>query len=1750
MAQVPINPSGGLVASVRPSELPDGASPRTYDTDFLAGRFMQRSGLNNPFTYSGSSVGPSPGGFAVDTSLGGSTWNNPSNVLVNTGAYASANLAASGSNSSSASTGSNAGGGVAWSNPANVDSNVAFASVSLGAGGTNYTPSGASGSVFNAASPSNQTPGAVDTVLGGFASVAATAATLYIPLTVSISFSQGGGAVAIQVNTGSGWVTKGTWSSSYSGTVPIAISGFTNLNTVQIQLVATASCGPTGYVNVSGSVSGWYATVASGSGLTAQTLNAAISGLTIPSGAAITGLGISFQADYSGAAPSFQVGLNVGNLQPSETLTSSPATYTAGGAGILWGYGSWTAATLSSLAVDFYVSASATSTVNVNELVVTVYYSGGAALSTDGLDIKQFGFSVPSTDVPQGFVVVAKLYGVSGQSWTLYAQLLKAGNPVGTPQSLFNNFGFTGEATVTIGASNNPFGASLLYSDLNNTGFGVRLTASSTGTATVGVGYVTLQAYFTPSTYNFNYVGQFLAPSGIGYKLALDANGTWWLENTTSAPGTLTPILLGTAAGSYGSGATVYNRAFVANSSLTALQVTGSDLPRQYNFEGGWWDRITQVGPATPGTVSASQASGAIASITSVTLTGTVAQITASNAYVAGEVGTFAGITGGAATGLNGQTLIVLSTGLSSSGFQVAFAGAAGGPYAQSGATFTPQYTYPVTSITQPAAYSDPSSPGHLSVLLWSAGPGSTSAGNTLTVYYQSSFNYPTPDQTLVTAFNAGYPVYVYITGTPFGSGIYQVTSIGNALPPGVSHYRFYYTVQLPTQNYQLSIEPAGQYEITQATVTTSSPVPGLAPGAQVSIAGASVAAWNGVYPIVEALNSGAFNITQTAVTGGTATYTWTLVSGSAPAAGQLVIVSNTLNANGVLNVTDALIASATGVTSGTFTITGFASNLSYSTAVEQGQATTAGTQFIIDPGAINAGSTTVNPIYGNSTGGTITVVGSASGGTLPIGAGTRQGVWIFVTRNGLYTAPSPPITYTVAVGANYVQVTAPIGPPNVIGRLWATTQAGQNSVPGANFYTTTVPTLFTVGGVQYTSSSFLIADNVTTTAKFTFSDFVLLQSDAIDIVGNNLFNLIEIGNPAVILKYAERVFYIGCQNKLQNFNNLSFDGGYLATSGGASAVPAGWNVDANFNLPYEGFAQSSAVSLNVSPVFGNSLYVVNHTATNQSALGMITQSAYQDAWNEPILNPNGAPVAYSFRITARTPSGQTTGSIVVDLTNSSQGVYGTTLASATIPLSSLSTTMAQYTFSLVPQPGLATIPPGLLLRVWGQNIAAAGDYEIDRIEVFPTSQPVLTNIVWVSYAQNPEQVDIETGQLTLDSANEHPVYGATIIQDQLCFKKSTSFIECEDSANFEPAFWTTREVAQAGVGACGPNAFSQGADWDISLHKSGINVYEGGKPMPISRELQAMQTGDSLWDQINWSAAHTFWVCNDLRARRFYVGVAMNTPNFWLPNAPAATPTQPNVWLMCNYDGCATAQELENSPPVHVTMFGNLKAMDMRRKWSIGQIASPFAAICLDGVANYDTMFVCNGIGSGKIYRLLAPDVQPTDDGTPIAWLHTTSGQPGQEKAQTLQIGLGQKYVSKWMAAVAGSAGANGLQIRHYPNVLPPLWSATAIYLGGQQVLYGGNLWTAVAASVGTAPASPAWSLSTFAAQVAYTPPLVAAMQNNIEWNKELRFQRVFTEFSMNQNGTPVAGYAEVGEMIALDMQAHQGGDRRGRSS
>ena len=930
--------------------------------------------------------------------------------------------------------------------------------------------------------------------------------------------------------------------------------------------------------------------------------------------------------------------------------------------------------------------------------------------------------------------------------------------------------------------------------------------------------------------------------------------------------------------------------------------------------------------------------------------------------------------------------------------------------------TFTPiagsSNDYPIVSITQPTAHSQGSS-----YFLQSGGPGSTAPGNVVTVYYLDSSVASGPDADLVAAFNSGNATYIYtsFTGGPIEQGPYtvQVTSVGEGQPPGQPRQFYYFTYQVNTvayTYYQGSGHSAytANYQRTLATVTTSVPVSGLTVGNNVTISGTSAAGYNNSWPISQAFNSGAMVITETAVSGGVALYTYALTSGTVPTAGQLVTITNTTNANGALNFVNATIATSTGGNSGTFTI-----NVSLpdaTTAAEDGQATTAGTIFAFDPGFLTLGSST-NPIYGNATGGEL--IFSGENGQY-IGSGTRQGVVFFITRNGYFSCPSPPVTFSIPTNTISLLVSSiPVGPPNVIARGIALTEAGQNGVPGAHFFTLPTSVQYIVENVTYNTTSLYVNDNTSTTATFTFTDPVLLNGLAIDVYGYNLFNQIELGNPAWIVSYDSRNFYGLCQNKIQNFVNLSFDGGYLP---GGKLIPLGWT------------APDAYGSLTVSPIFGNSYYIQNTTGSAQTSgtIGTISQSAYQDAYLVPILSAN---TQYSVRVTARIPSGIETGELVLTLT-----VGGVVQTTAGIDFSIFTTTMSTFeTQFLVTE--FKTVPVGLMLNVGVQNSAAGADIEVDRIEIFPTAIPVLATTVFGSYAGLSEQVDGVTGEVKFESENQQPVNGGIVLYDTFYGLKQGSMYSLQATNGLEPADWDEPEVAQK-VGTASTRSFVSGEQWFVTACRNGLYLYQGGQPGKIMQEIY------QVWEAINWGAAASIWVQNDVVGRRLFIGVPLPTPNYWLPDAATnAAPTTPNVILMLNYQGIDSGDDLKVMAPMHTTMFGALAVLDMRRKWSIWQIPSPYMGLCQ--TATGQQFYICNGSDNSKVYAL--DPTNTTDDGNPIDSLYTTYGFTDLAKAATMPM-LGN-FRKRWGYFTATIDAAQPFNVTLYPNVLLGPGAAPAGY-------------------------------------------------------------------------------------------------------
>ncbi len=1246
---------------------------------------------------------------------------------------------------------------------------------------------------------------------------------------------------------------------------------------------------------------------------------------------------------------------------------------------------------------------------------------------SDAIDVEQFGFSVASGHSPQGFVVDVK--GYSSAAATLNVQMLKAGSPVGNIESIAMNVG--GVTTLSLGGINDLFGMSWLYSDLNNTAFGVRIAATSSVGATVYVGYVTLTPYFVPSQENYNYIATYEDAFGNIYNVALDAAGDFWIEYVSTNPGVLVPLFTGPPSGSFGSSFTANSRQYVAISDLLQGTYPPQQIVGTSAAQTGWNDRVSQVGPGASPAFQGTLTVGGIVSITAYSASGSILTLTAANTLTAGEVVSISATGSDPLLALNGLSFNVLGTGLSSTAFEISTSLIAGS--GTSTATAIPQYTYPIVAlpngITQYPFWNVAQGyQTQLDDILWSDGPGSTNSGNVITVYYLQG-SHGLPDANLVTLIQQQlFPVYVYVSGTnlPQANGTHLVTSIGAGFPPGAAATRYYFTFNVAESRYQnlgggANSQP-GQYQLTVAMVNAALSLPGVQTGDDITISGAGVAGWNETWPVVNALNSGSYSISQTSMAAGVATYDWALSGATAnpPVSGQLVTVTGTLNGNGIFNVTDAVVGTVVGTSSGTFTISGFA-NLTYSTQVEVGQATTSGTQFQIDPGPLALGNSATDPIYGNSGGGYITLVGSSS---VVVGTGTRKGTCFFITRNGYWTRCAAPVQFTVTANTNYILVSnIPVGPPEVVARAIVFTEAGQNGQAGASYYVIPVPVSFVYNTQTYLSSSTIINDNTTTNAKFTFPDDVLLNAEEVDIQGNNLFNLGELGDAAWCAQYAGRAVYGRVKNKIQNFVNLTFDGGYNPNPGGPFA-PLGWGLDSANNNP------ASMPTLLVSPVYGNSFYIQNQTLTTQSALGMIVQTAYQD-WNNVAILQNQTP--YSVRVTVRTPSSATSGSLVIDLTSFNAGSgWGKTYGSYSLPLSSMTSNMVTYTGTLLTTNTL-NIPSDLYLRVWASGLTAGGDIDIDRIEIFPTLAPTNFTQLSISYKNDLDSFDLVTGGTDTTTVNAQPANGGFEMNSLFYIVKESSLGYISETPNQEPSNWNPYKEVSNVAGACGINAFDVGKKWAIMGAQNGLFLFNGGEPIPVQLEIP------DIWQAINWEYGYTMCIRNDTANNRILVAAPLATPNQWCPDFPAnANPTSPNVVMAINYEGIGTVEELMAAMPMRVTLMGKLSVHDLKRKTSLWSIPTPYIGYCKRNEL-FSEMLFCNGIGSSKIYALGSYQAG-ADDGIAFPSSYCTYPFVSPDKAETLPVfGMHNKRYVYYDMLIYGSGDINAgtLSVKFYQNTL-----------------------------------------------------------------------------------------------------------------
>jgi hypothetical protein len=756
-----------------------------------------------------------------------------------------------------------------------------------------------------------------------------------------------------------------------------------------------------------------------------------------------------------------------------------------------------------------------------------------------------------------------------------------------------------------------------------------------------------------------------------------------------------------------------------------------------------------------------------------------------------------------------------------------------------------------------------------------------------------------------------------------------------------------------------VAASPNGAIENGFLVTITTTVAHGLSVGQSVTVAGVGVAGYNGTFPIVAVPSSTQFSFIAGA--------SGLAVSGGGTAASATATIQTTA-AHGF--VTGQLVTTAgVGVAgyNGTFQVTSVPDTTHFT--------------FTALTGGLAA-----------SGGGTAAAAGS-------IAPGVHQICVIFQTRQGYFTKPGPATSWTASGGKRVVVANIPTGPSNIVGRILCFTGAGGSSF----FYVGSG--LPAQAGTTLFSGNMVIGDNTTTSIVVDFSDAILLAGTNVD----NLFRLIELSACAGVIDYAQRLFWWGERNKMNNWMNLGFDGGFTGPL--LPHYPLGWTPDPVFapgGTDEENFV-----------VWGAAYSIVGNGST--ATRGLMTQGAVKDSLGAPLIQSN---TDYTVRARCARNTTLLQGTLHIHLYGASGAINTTGLQ---LTAAQLTTSFVEYTAELTAP--LAAIPGDLVLRIYADGTPNQnGQFYIDSIEIFPTAQPANPSLVRASRVEDPESYDGIGGLLSVAENNGQAIRASFKLRERLYFVKEHSLHVTQDDGTNEPSLWSIAEVSRR-VGTPSVRGVGLGEDWVVIAHRTGLYIFSGGEPIKISQEIQP------TWNQINWQYGHTLWVTVDTKERRIFVG------------APLGSATSPNKVLMLDYRDLDDADLIASRPPINITYTGRKMATDKTRKWSPWTIAANACALIerTDGTAvvaiGGGTPGVGGGGSTGKVYQLR--DAQLSDDGTAIPSYYTTHYFP--ERAVELSLGLGAhrklfSYLTMFVEGAGSLALTSFVDSASLPQTQQPL--------------------------------------------------------------------------------------------------------------
>ena len=634
----------------------------------------------------------------------------------------------------------------------------------------------------------------------------------------------------------------------------------------------------------------------------------------------------------------------------------------------------------------------------------------------------------------------------------------------------------------------------------------------------------------------------------------------------------------------------------------------------------------------------------------------------------------------------------------------------------------------------------------------------------------------------------------------------------------------------------------------------------------------------------------------------------------------------------------------------------------------------------------------------------TVTVTDPGVAGNVSLGGqsspGVHQLVCMFLTRQGFITQPSPAVRFVSAGNSQWEVTDLPLGPENVVARVLGFTGAG-----GDNFFiipasvtlpnvTSPIPTPIVVGAT-------VIPDNSSTSFIFDVPDNTLLAAVPIDQIGNDLFDQVVLGPVLGFFAYASRLNCWGDYNKVENFLNLGFCGGYL--SGGLTA-PLGWDSGSN--------AGGTLVN-GGSWASGMSWQITGDGSGSQK--GLLSQSAYQDSFGDAIISPS---TYYSVRLWAKASAAGLAGNYFIVLSSASASFTAT----AEIAIDTFSTEGAMTALAAFNAETPATIPDDLMLTIYEIGLDDGATITVSEHEIIFTENPYRDNESRWSYVDNPEAFAETTGQLG-PSDDDSPIRCFALLRESSLLETAEGIHIFEDNAG-EPDTWNvnslTRAIGSTSLRGGDPGKFGTGdaaEDWAVVAGKNGVYLFAGAQFWKVSQEisrgtLPQSQDPRKCWDDINWAAAQTMVAKNDPAARRAYFAVPINGA------------TTPNVVFALDYREMDTATQIAQAPPLHITIQGKMKSSDLTRKWSVWNIAANDIEI-LERPGNQRQVFFAGGAfpggeSYGNIYSL-SPTKLTDDDYGQIYPYYTTYAFTDHDQEQALGLGADSKLVKQVHGFITG---------------------------------------------------------------------------------------------------------------------------------